>query len=112
LPRRAATTTAVNLHGLTHGSRAYVRTYSNNAGKYADRFAVSEDGVEMTFATNYLGHFLLTRLLLDKMADTARATGVQGRIVNVSSTIHSWFPGDGDALGYLDRVTRRKMCVC
>jgi hypothetical protein len=29
--------------------------YSNNAGKYADRFAVSEDGVEMTFATNYLG---------------------------------------------------------
>ncbi|XP_035818278.1 short-chain dehydrogenase TIC 32, chloroplastic-like isoform X1 [Zea mays] len=81
----------------------------NNAGKYADRFAVSEDGVEMTFATNYLGHFLLTRLLLDKMADTARATGVQGRIVNVSSTIHSWFPGDGDALGYLDRVTRRKI---
>ncbi|CAN6202730.1 unnamed protein product [Urochloa humidicola] len=80
----------------------------NNAGKYADRFAVSEDGVEMTFATNYLGHFLLTRLLLEKMAETARATGVEGRIVNVSSTIHSWFAGD-DALGYLDRVTRRKI---
>jgi hypothetical protein len=29
--------------------------YSYNAGKYANRFAVSEDGVEMTFATNYLG---------------------------------------------------------
>ncbi|CAN6208913.1 unnamed protein product [Urochloa humidicola] len=80
----------------------------NNAGKYADRFAVSEDGVEMTFATNYLGHFLLTRLLLEKMAETARATGVEGRIVNVSSTIHSWFAGD-DALGYLDRVTHRKI---
>ncbi|KAJ1257768.1 hypothetical protein BS78_10G021700 [Paspalum vaginatum] len=80
----------------------------NNAGKYAHRFAVSEDGVEMTFATNYLGHFLLTRLLLDKMAETARATGVEGRIVNVSSTIHSWFAGD-DAVGYLDRVTRRKI---
>ncbi|XP_062233711.1 short-chain dehydrogenase TIC 32 B, chloroplastic-like [Phragmites australis] len=80
----------------------------NNAGKYADRFAVSEDGVEMTFATNYLGHFLLTRLLLEKMAETARATGVEGRIVNVSSTIHSWFAGD-DAVGYLDRVTRRKI---
>ncbi|CAL5036458.1 unnamed protein product [Urochloa decumbens] len=80
----------------------------NNAGKYADRFAVSEDGVEMTFATNYLGHFLLTRLLLEKMAETARETGVEGRIVNVSSTIHSWFAGD-DALGYLDRVTRRKI---
>jgi len=81
----------------------------NNAGKYADRFAVSEDGVEMTFATNYLGHFLLTRLLLDKMAETARDTGVEGRIVNVSSTIHSWFPADDDALAYLDRVTRRKI---
>ncbi|TVU12859.1 hypothetical protein EJB05_46524 [Eragrostis curvula] len=82
----------------------------NNAGKYADRFALSEDGVEMTFATNYLGHFLLTRLLLEKMAETARETGVQGRIVNVSSTIHSWFSGD-DAVAYLDRVTRRKMYV-
>ncbi|CAL5050602.1 unnamed protein product [Urochloa decumbens] len=80
----------------------------NNAGKYADRFALSEDGVEMTFATNYLGHFLLTRLLLEKMAETARETGVEGRIVNVSSTIHSWFAGD-DAVGYLDRVTRRKI---
>ncbi|GJN01061.1 hypothetical protein PR202_ga18296 [Eleusine coracana subsp. coracana] len=80
----------------------------NNAGKYADRFAVSEDGVEMTFATNYLGHFLLTRLLLEKMAETARETGVEGRIVNVSSTIHSWFSGE-DAVAYLDRVTRRKI---
>jgi NAD(P)-dependent dehydrogenase (short-subunit alcohol dehydrogenase family) len=71
---------------------------------------LSEDGVEMTFATNYLGHFLLTRLLLEKMAETARATGVEGRIVNVSSTIHSWFAGD-DAVSYLDRVTRRKMYV-
>jgi retinol dehydrogenase 12 len=53
---------------------------------------------------------LLTRLLLEKMAETARATGVEGRIINVSSTIHSWFAGD-DAVGYLDRVTRRKMCV-
>ncbi|WVZ82766.1 hypothetical protein U9M48_029994 [Paspalum notatum var. saurae] len=88
-------------------ARARLRA-DNNAGKYADRFAVSEDGVEMTFATNYLGHFLLTRLLLDKMAETARSTGVEGRIVNVSSTIHSWFAGD-DALGYLDRVTRRKI---
>ncbi|KAF2924979.1 short-chain dehydrogenase TIC 32 B, chloroplastic isoform X1 [Oryza sativa Japonica Group] len=82
----------------------------NNAGKFADRFALSDDGVEMTFATNYLGHFLLTKLLMEKMAETAAATGVEGRIVNVSSTIHSWFAGD-DAVGYIDAVTRRKMCV-
>uniref|UniRef100_A0A0E0L7A0 Short-chain dehydrogenase TIC 32, chloroplastic n=1 Tax=Oryza punctata TaxID=4537 RepID=A0A0E0L7A0_ORYPU len=80
----------------------------NNAGKFADRFALSDDGVEMTFATNYLGHFLLTKLLLEKMAETARATGVEGRIVNVSSTIHSWFAGE-DAVGYIDGVTRKKI---
>jgi len=72
---------------------------------------VSEDGVEMTFATNYLGHFLLTKLLLGAMADTARATGVQGRVVNVSSTVHAWFSADagddGDPLAYLRRVTRK-----
>ncbi|XP_040381032.1 short-chain dehydrogenase TIC 32 B, chloroplastic-like isoform X2 [Oryza brachyantha] len=80
----------------------------NNAGKFADRFALSDDGVEMTFATNYLGHFLLTKLLLEKMAETARATGVEGRVVNVSSTIHSWFAG-GDAAGYIDGVARKKI---
>ena len=37
---------------MTH---AWFHPFSNNAGKYADRFAVSEDGVEMTFATNFLG---------------------------------------------------------
>jgi NAD(P)-dependent dehydrogenase (short-subunit alcohol dehydrogenase family) len=31
---------------------------SNNAGKFADRFALSDDGVEMTFATNYLGTYV------------------------------------------------------
>ncbi|GAB4834617.1 hypothetical protein Ancab_032880 [Ancistrocladus abbreviatus] len=66
----------------------------NNAGKFSYDHAVSEDGIEMTFATNYLGHFLLTKLLLNKMIVTAKTTGVQGRIVNVSSGIHGWFTGD------------------
>jgi retinol dehydrogenase 12 len=51
---------------------------------------------------------LLTRLLLEKMAETAREAGVEGRIVNISSTVHGRFSGD-DAVAYLDRVTRRKM---
>ncbi|KAJ3672461.1 hypothetical protein LUZ60_007182 [Juncus effusus] len=79
----------------------------NNAGKFSDRHAISEDGIEMTFATNYLGHFLLTKLLLNKMAETAKETGIEGRIVNISSTIHSWFTGDG--IQYLDLVTRKKI---
>ncbi|KAH9317207.1 hypothetical protein KI387_018976, partial [Taxus chinensis] len=67
----------------------------NNAGKFCPRFELSEDGFEMTFATNHLGHFLLTRLLLSKMVQTAEETGVEGRIVNVSSVIHSWLGAEG-----------------
>nr|GLL27543.1 short-chain dehydrogenase TIC 32, chloroplastic-like [Ipomoea trifida] len=66
----------------------------NNAGKFAYKHSVSEDGIEMSFATNYLGHFLLTKLLLGKMTETAKSSGIQGRIVNVSSGIYNWFPDD------------------
>ncbi|KAL9434637.1 hypothetical protein AB3S75_029314 [Citrus x aurantiifolia] len=76
----------------------------NNAGKFAHQHAISEDGIEMTFATNYLGHFLLTKLLLKKMIETAKVTGIQGRIVNVSSSIHGWF--SGDMIRYLGQISR------
>ncbi|KAK7251458.1 hypothetical protein RIF29_34678 [Crotalaria pallida] len=78
----------------------------NNAGKFAHEHAISEDGVEMTFATNYLGHFLLTKLLLERMIETAKKTGIQGRIVNVSSGIHGWF--SGDLISYLSLISRNK----
>ncbi|KAF3449261.1 hypothetical protein FNV43_RR09989 [Rhamnella rubrinervis] len=60
----------------------------NNAGVMFCPFQLSEDGIEMQFATNHIGHFLLTNLLLNKMKDTARTTGVEGRIVNLSSIAH------------------------
>ncbi|OAY59720.1 short-chain dehydrogenase TIC 32 A, chloroplastic [Manihot esculenta] len=78
----------------------------NNAGKFAHEHAISEDGIEMTFATNYLGHFLLTKLLLKKMIETAKESGIQGRIVNVSSSIHGWF--SGDIIWYLGEISRNK----
>ena len=55
----------------------------NNAGARYDRFAQSADGVELTFATNHLGHFLLTALLLERVLDAER-----GRIITVSSGAH------------------------
>ncbi|XP_039142453.1 short-chain dehydrogenase TIC 32 B, chloroplastic isoform X1 [Dioscorea cayenensis subsp. rotundata] len=79
----------------------------NNAGKFSYERAISEDGIEMTFATNYLGHFLLTKLLLNKMVETARETCIQGRIVNVSSSIHGWF--SGDCIHYLHLITNNKI---
>jgi retinol dehydrogenase 12 len=53
----------------------------NNAGTVSTRRRMSEDGFELTFATNHLAPFLLTTLLLDRMA-------IPARIVNVASRIH------------------------
>eukprot|EP00252_Welwitschia_mirabilis_P027577 TRINITY_DN9499_c0_g2_i1.p1 TRINITY_DN9499_c0_g2~~TRINITY_DN9499_c0_g2_i1.p1 ORF type:complete len:323 (+),score=24.45 TRINITY_DN9499_c0_g2_i1:83-1051(+) len=78
----------------------------NNAGKFCHRFHLSKDGYELTFATNHLGHFLLTRLLLNKMVETAEKTGMQGRIVNVSSAIHRWTGKDGIQYDRLNDHTR------
>ncbi|CAG9859100.1 unnamed protein product [Phyllotreta striolata] len=56
----------------------------NNAGiMMLPELTKSEDGYEMQFATNHLGHFLLTMLLMPKIMQSTPA-----RIVNVSSLMH------------------------
>nr|URX65640.1 putative short-chain dehydrogenase [Euphorbia peplus] len=60
----------------------------NNAGVMAPPFMLSEDNIELQFATNHIGHFLLTDLLLETMKNTARESNQEGRIVNVSSGGH------------------------
>ncbi|KAK6140307.1 hypothetical protein DH2020_017846 [Rehmannia glutinosa] len=62
----------------------------NNAGIMFCPYQLSEDGIEIQFATNHLGHFYLTNLLLDKMKETAKSTGIEGRIVNLSSIAHNY----------------------
>ena len=52
----------------------------NNAGVIVGERRESEDGYELTFAVNYLAHFLLTSQLLPLLRDSAPA-----RIVNVAS---------------------------
>jgi NAD(P)-dependent dehydrogenase (short-subunit alcohol dehydrogenase family) len=53
-------------------------TLVNNAGLVSLERRESSDGYELTFAVNYLSHFLLTRLLLPRLREPVR-------IVNVSS---------------------------
>ena len=60
----------------------------NNAGIMACPYCKTEDGFEMQFGVNHLGHFLLTNLLLDHMCEVPGA-----RIVNVSSSTYKWVKG-------------------
>jgi NAD(P)-dependent dehydrogenase (short-subunit alcohol dehydrogenase family) len=55
----------------------------NNAGLILPRRQTSADGYEMQFATNHLGHFLLTKRLLPLIKQAE-----QGRIINLSSGAH------------------------
>src|ERR671916_426678 len=56
----------------------------NNAGIIVRERKESEDGHELTFAVNYLSHFLLTSLLLPLLKGSAPA-----RVVNVASAAQS-----------------------
>ena len=60
----------------------------NNAGvMYLPERILSEDGIEMHFATNHIGHFLFTCSIMPKLLEAARNSPIKGatRIVNVSS---------------------------
>ena len=60
-----------------------------NAGVMFPPYQITEDGFELSFAVNHLGHFLLTMLLLDKIKATCPS-----RIIILSSLAHF--------AGYLD----------
>ena len=67
----------------------------NNAGIMWCSYAITEDGFESQFGTNYLGHFALTGLLIDLLRKT---TG--SRVINVSSMGHRMGKMDFNNLMY------------
>ena len=65
----------------------------NNAGIMMVPYGTTEDGFELQFGTNHLGHFALTGLLIDFLNNTPGA-----RVVNVSSNGHRFGIMDFDNL--------------
>lgn len=63
----------------------------NNAGIMMVPKRLTTDGYESQFATNHLGHFALTNLLLPHITD---------RVVTVASTAHRWGAFDLDDLNW------------
>jgi NAD(P)-dependent dehydrogenase (short-subunit alcohol dehydrogenase family) len=65
------------------GRFARIDVLVNNAGGTLSKRQVTQDGFEMTFGVNHLGHFLLTNLLLERLRASAPA-----RVVTVASGAH------------------------
>lgn len=74
-----------------HAAGKSLSVLVNNAGlqtAFDGRdISFTDDGFELTFGVNHLGHFLLTTLLLEDLKDTAERLG-EARIVIVSSSVH------------------------
>ena len=59
------------------------------AGVMATPYKETKDGFESQMAINYIGHFLLTHLLLPQLVKGSKNNdGKNSRIVNVSSCVH------------------------
>jgi NAD(P)-dependent dehydrogenase (short-subunit alcohol dehydrogenase family) len=78
LPEIADLSEMEQVRALAGRIEAPVHILVNNAGVLLPERTETREGFETSFATNLLGHFLLTNLLIDKLEAPAR-------IVNVSS---------------------------
>jgi NAD(P)-dependent dehydrogenase (short-subunit alcohol dehydrogenase family) len=85
-------------------AEAYLKRYDtlnlliNNAGVMGCPLARTAEGWEMQFATNHLGHFLLTGRLLP-----ALEAGAPSRVVNLSSRGHRFSPVVFDDIHFDER---------
>lgn len=72
----------------------HVDVLLNNAGGLTRELTITAEGNENTFASNHLGHFLLTKLLLPLLrASAARSPKGATRVINVSSAAHEQCAG-------------------
>ena len=68
---------ALPLHGVLNCAAVILRP-----------FELTAEGRESHFAVNHLGHFLLVNELLPELIATSAVSGIQARVVNVTSAMH------------------------
>ncbi|KAB1273668.1 Retinol dehydrogenase 13 [Camelus dromedarius] len=85
----------------------HVHILINNAAVMRCPHWTTEDGFEMQLGVNYLGHFLLTHLLLDKLKASAPS-----RIINLSSLAHVAGHIDFEDLNWEKRKYDTKAAYC
>ncbi|XP_078505331.1 retinol dehydrogenase 13 isoform X1 [Lissotriton helveticus] len=79
----------------------------NNAAIMRCPYWKTDDGFEMQFGVNHLGHFLLTNLLLEKLKNSGHS-----RIINVSSLAHIAGEIDFDDLNWEKKKYDTKAAYC
>ncbi|XP_062847897.1 retinol dehydrogenase 13-like [Trichomycterus rosablanca] len=79
----------------------------NNAAVMRCPPGKTEDGFDMQFGVNYLGHFLLTNLLLDKLKHSTPS-----RVINLSSLVHIIGEIDFEDLNWNQKKFDTKKAYC
>ncbi|XP_004080572.1 retinol dehydrogenase 13 isoform X1 [Oryzias latipes] len=79
----------------------------NNAGVMRCPAWKTEDGFDMQFGVNHLGHFLLTNLLLEKLKEPAPS-----RVINLSSLAHIIGNIDFEDLNWEKKTFDTKQAYC
>ena len=91
--------------------RGEVAALFNNAGVISRGYSLTPEGLEQTFAVNYFGPFLLTRLLLPAMAADARIVSMVSLTCRfVSVTPESLRPAAGE-FSRLGTYARSKLAL-
>ncbi|XP_036802380.1 retinol dehydrogenase 13 isoform X2 [Oncorhynchus mykiss] len=85
----------------------HVDVLINNAGVMRCPAGKTEDGFDIQFGVNHLGHFLLTNLLLEKLKDSAPS-----RVVNLTSLAHIVGEIDFNDLNWDNKKFDTKRAYC
>ncbi|KAF2688326.1 NAD(P)-binding protein [Lentithecium fluviatile CBS 122367] len=102
VPLDLASLGAVKESIKTHFKHDRLDILMNNAGIMAQPAALSKDGYEVQFATNHLGHAMLTDCLLPVLLRTAKMPGADVRVLTLSSLGYQFHPRNGISFAELN----------